>query len=169
MQFESEHFKFVPLSEKHLEFFFQMDSDTIVMKYYRREPAKSLEDSKKSLMAYTEYTAKNPGYGALIVVDKTTNNPIGLGAIIHLDKNPINKEIEIGYRLPIENWGKGYATEISKALAKFVLENYPVSEIYGTTHPDNLASQKVLMKTGFVPFGEGFYHGGINKVFKLVK
>lgn len=169
MYFESEHFKFISLADEHAEFFFEMESDPEVLKYYRRGIAKTLEESKKNLKAYTDYTLQNPGYGALIVIHKMTSELIGLGVIIHLDKNPLNKEIEIGYRLPVKNWGKGYATEIAKSIARYVFENYPVTEILGTTHPDNLGSQRVLIKAGFVHIGEGMYHGGVNKIFKLVK
>lgn len=169
MEFESENFRFTPLSDDHGEFFFRMESDPEVLKYYRRETSKTVEESKRNLASYTDYTLKHPGYGAFTVLHKTTGEMIGLGVIIHLDKNPLNKEIEIGYRLPVENWGKGYATEIAKAITAHVFNHYSVTEIFATTHPENLGSQRVLMKAGFIYVGEGIYHGGESKLFKLVK
>lgn len=169
MNFESQNLKFSPLSLEHADFYYLMESDPEVLKYYRREVARDLEESQKNLKAYTDYSSENPGFGAMIVSHKESGNLIGLAVVIHLDKNPANKEIEIGYRLPVHNWGKGYATEIAKALVNYVFHSLSYKEVYGTTHPDNLASQKVLLKAGFELVGEGTYHGGLNKVFKLVK
>lgn len=166
INFESARLVYKPLTHDHLEDFHIMESDPEVLKYYRREPVKSLEETKVNLEKYFKYASDHTGLGAWSVFTKDTNEFVGLGVIIHLNKDPKNKDYEIGYRLPQNNWGKGYATEIAKAFIDYSFQHLKLTHIFGTTHPENLNSQKVLQKVGFVYVGEGTYHGGEAKLFK---
>ena len=60
---------------------------------------------------------------------------------------------EIGYGLAPEYWGKGYATEAVRALIRWAASQNGVRCIEAETDPDNIASQRVLEKCGFVPTG----------------
>jgi RimJ/RimL family protein N-acetyltransferase len=63
--------------------------------------------------------------------------------------------LTLGYALAPEAWGKGYASEASRAIvdASFLLTN--AVEILATTRLENLASRRVLEKCGFVHQGVG--------------
>ncbi|KAA9338184.1 GNAT family N-acetyltransferase [Hymenobacter busanensis] len=57
--------------------------------------------------------------------------------------------VEIGYSLS-EHWrGQGFATEIVRALVGRIAGHAPVKRIVAHAHPENLASRKVLQRTGF--------------------
>lgn len=58
------------------------------------------------------------------------------------------QEVEIGYALLPDFWGKGYATEIGQALVAFCREQFPELQIMAKVHPANLASIRVLEKLG---------------------
>lgn len=60
---------------------------------------------------------------------------------------------EIGYGLLSEFWGKGYATEAVTAAVKWASQQPDVTAIEAETDDENIASQRVLEKTGFVPTG----------------
>lgn len=78
--------------------------------------------------------------------DKITGNILGAaGAGEHDDLH----EPEIFYNLLPEARGKGYASEATKAVTKWALENYKIPYIIGTTGVDNIASQKVLDNCGY--------------------
>ena len=62
--------------------------------------------------------------------------------------------VEIGYGLSPEHWNKGYATEAVRAAVTWAASQPGVGRIEAETEPDNIASQKVLAKAGFVPTGE---------------
>ena len=62
--------------------------------------------------------------------------------------------VEIGYGLHPEHWGKGYATEAVRALCDWAAKQAGVTRIEAETDADNLASQRVLEKSGFLPTGE---------------
>jgi ribosomal-protein-alanine N-acetyltransferase len=57
-------------------------------------------------------------------------------------------DFELGYSLRVEEWGKGYATELASALADWFFEKDFAPGFIAFTHPDNVASQRVLTKIG---------------------
>ena len=65
-----------------------------------------------------------------------------------------NGMVEIGYGVFDGREGRGYATEAVKALTTWALRQPGVLRVEAETAPDNLASQRVLEKCGFVPLGK---------------
>ncbi|MEO0619990.1 MAG: GNAT family N-acetyltransferase [Pseudomonadota bacterium] len=57
-------------------------------------------------------------------------------------------DIEVGYILRADAWGRGYGTEICKTLIDFGFQHLPISEIVAVTDPDNATSMHVLAKSG---------------------
>ena len=66
---------------------------------------------------------------------------------------PPDGAVEIGYGLSPEFWGKGYATEAVTAAAEWALKQPGVTAVEAETDEENIASQRVLAKAGFVPTG----------------
>lgn len=60
---------------------------------------------------------------------------------------------EIGYYMGSEYQDKGFGTEAVRALCQFAFGELGYVELYAKVHPDNKASQRVLIKTGFVQTG----------------
>lgn len=61
--------------------------------------------------------------------------------------------VEIGYGLLPEYQGQGYATEAVIATVEWALSQLSVTAVEAETDPNNIASQKVLKKAGFLPTG----------------
>ena len=61
---------------------------------------------------------------------------------------------EIGYGIAEEHQGCGYATEAVSALAEWALKQSGVSCVTAETEENNIASQRVLKKSGFIPTGK---------------
>ena len=57
---------------------------------------------------------------------------------------------EIGYHIAARYTKRGYATEAVRAFLPAVMERIGISEIAGICLADNIASQKVMEKCGFV-------------------
>ena len=80
-------------------------------------------------------------------------------------------EIELGYRLLRSAWGKGYATEGSRALIQKGFAELGVRRVVASTMVVNVASRRVMEKAGlrFVrtfhqpwpDYIEGQEHGGV--------
>lgn len=167
MALHSENLSYVRLNESHFEDFKKLALDPEVMKYYRQMP-KSEAEARESFMKYIHYMNAYPHLGAWAVYSKHENKFLGISVVIHIELRPEHGKYEIGYRLAQSAWGKGYATEIAKALVAYCFNDLNLSEIFGTTNPDNIASQKVLMKAGLTCIGEAPYYEG-STFFKLAR
>jgi len=55
-------------------------------------------------------------------------------------------EVEVGYRLSKDSWGKGYATEAVSKLLEYAHSDLGLTRIIAMIDPQNIASQKVAEK-----------------------
>lgn len=101
-------------------------------------------------------------YGWWAVVSKETNHLLGWAGLQYL---PESDETEVGYLLSHSAWGQGFATEAAIASVEAGFTHMPLTQIIGLTHPDNIASQRVLQKTGLQYVGEFEYFGMVCKKF----
>jgi len=60
---------------------------------------------------------------------------------------------ELGYRVAQHVAGRGVATAAVQELCRLAAARYGLRTLWAATTYDNVASQKVLAKTGFVPAG----------------
>lgn len=84
-------------------------------------------------------------YGHWAVTLRETGQLMGFNGLEFL---PDTNETEVGYLFSKVFWGKGYATEATKSAVQFGIENAKLKELIGLTHPENIASQRVLEKSG---------------------
>lgn len=72
-----------------------------------------------------------------------------IGTIGFNNWNFQNKRAEISYDLIKSHWGKGIMTKVLSNIKLFAFNDMGVHRIEGRTMVDNVASQKLLNKTGF--------------------
>jgi [ribosomal protein S5]-alanine N-acetyltransferase len=90
--------------------------------------------------------------------------------IVFLKPVKDTRYVEVGYRMPQSSWGKGYATEAARAAIGYGFDVGGLAEITAVTHPDNAASQQVLMKCGLTRDGTLNYNGrGEIPFFRLTR
>jgi [ribosomal protein S5]-alanine N-acetyltransferase len=68
---------------------------------------------------------------------------------------PENGTVEVGYGIVASRRGRGYATEALLAMLKLAWSDERVQSVYADTEPDNLASQRVLARSGLRADGAG--------------
>ncbi len=124
--------------------FFLLNSDPEVMRYIR--PVKSREDTDLFFTEVIQYSKDNPAYGRMAVDEKQSGIFVGSFAIIPLEGTIY---MQLGYSLLPSFWGKGFATELTKAGLHYVFTGTHLEEIFGVTESGNIDSQKVLLKSGF--------------------
>ena len=61
---------------------------------------------------------------------------------------------EIGWRLPREFWGQGYATEAAIAARDQFFRSFSYAEMISLARPDNVASHRVMRKLGMRRVGD---------------
>ena len=98
-----------------------------------------------------EWGKDNYYYG--VIVRKEDQQAIGIAGITE-DTNPEEKGIEFAWFVLPEFQGMGYASEVTRAIMKFVFEELKKERLFGETHPENPASNRVLEKLGFKLKGE---------------
>ncbi len=67
------------------------------------------------------------------------------------------EEVELGYRLCLKQWGKGYAREAAAAVLRYGFRDLGFEKIVGFEVPQNPASLKILEALGF-RFQREFVH-----------
>jgi [ribosomal protein S5]-alanine N-acetyltransferase len=132
------------------ENFFRLNGDPEVMKYIR-EPKDRKECTiflKRNLVFYDQ----NPLMGRWAIIEKASNEFIGSFAVIPVETTDSSRhsEIQLGYALLKDHWGKGYATESTMAGRRYVFDVMKLPLVVAITEPANIASQKVLLRCGFV-------------------
>ena len=88
---------------------------------------------------------------ALLVVDKSTVQPVGL--IVLFETEAESKgciEVRIGYMLSEWTWGKGIASELLGGFVGWCRGHASIFSIVGGVAQENFASRRVLEKNGFM-------------------
>lgn len=144
--FETEHFL--------VRFCTMADADDVAVFWNDQEVMKYIGDGswggdipivKKFLQKTIASYSKAPGYGDCAVVDKQSKKVVGLAGLELLAGS---NEIEAGYILSREYWGRGFGTEILKGLIKYGFSQLQCEKIIAISVPENLASIKVMEKCG---------------------
>jgi RimJ/RimL family protein N-acetyltransferase len=97
------------------------------------------------------------GFG-LWVLKTRTGEFAGRAGLRHIEIGGAG-EIEVAYTLKRALWGQGLASEIAAALAEIGLSQLRLTSLVGIASAGNVASCRVLEKSGFVHEGTAIYHG----------
>ena len=131
-----------------VENFFLLNGNEEVMRYIR--PAKEREDCDAFLKEIIANAEKNPQIGRWAAIDKQSNLFVGSFAIIPIEDTD---DIQLGFALLPVHWGKGFASELTRAGLDYYFNTTTADHIYAIAEKLNIASQKVLLKNGFIPDG----------------
>jgi RimJ/RimL family protein N-acetyltransferase len=91
----------------------------------------------------------------LMVTERRAAAPVGLVILFSAsDQDGSDRvDIRLGYLLGESAWGKGLATELVSGLVEWCRSVPRIRSIAGGVGLDNLASARVLVKSGFEPVG----------------
>lgn len=141
-----------------------IDADDRLTQYVKkRNPDESKRVFKDTLKEYKN----GSGLGRWGVFNISDNDFIGVCALKPSDYD--RSHIELGYRLHLKYWGQGIATELAGALINYGLQEVGLDEVCAVTHPQNAASQRVLLKAGFKRDGIVFWYGEDVPFFRVGK
>jgi ribosomal-protein-alanine N-acetyltransferase len=68
-------------------------------------------------------------------------------------------EIELGYDLHPDVWGRGFATEAARAVVEYALGSLQIDRLIAVVKPTHSASRRVLEKAGLKHVGEREAYG----------
>ncbi len=152
-----------PFEESDAESAFGWLGDSEVMRFTPAGPDVSMEGTRKRVQSYIEHQRIH-GFSKWMVLDRSTGGAVGDCGLLSLNDSG---KIDLGFRLPKRHWGTGLATEMAFAWAHAAFTDYGFSQLTAIAHPDNLASQNVLTKLGFVLVSVGHVFGMDAKSYAL--
>lgn len=86
------------------------------------------------------------GYGMFAIEQECDAKTIGFGGLVHPNGQI---EAEVKYAFFPEVWGHGFAPEFVQGLLAWASSAHGLTHATATVAPENLASQRVLIKSGF--------------------
>lgn len=151
--FETDRLILRPLEENDVDSIFAMRSDPEVMRFIR-EPQNRAESINWVELVSSRWATDKIGFCALI--EKQTGEFVGWCGLWQLKESG---ELEIGYAIARDAWGKGFATEAASFFLQYAFEKLKPDKIVAVAEPENASSRRVMEKIGmeFVRFGK-FYN-----------
>jgi len=128
------------------DLFVELDSDPEVMRYLTDQLTDREHVRQQVVPRLVDEYRRHPGFG-LWVAHTHDDELAGWFHLRQHDDRPLG-EVELGYRLRRATWGRGYATEGSRALLHRGFEELGVHTVFAETLTVNTASRRVLEKVG---------------------
>jgi RimJ/RimL family protein N-acetyltransferase len=127
---------------------FALDGDPAVMRYLSGGPSTPREViERKILPRFLSEYERFPGFGVWAAIEKSTDEFLGWLSL-RPSETGSSGDATLGYRLRRSAWGKGYATEGSRALVRRGFIVLGLQRVVATTYQDNLASRRVMENVG---------------------
>lgn len=134
---------------------FDIAQEPNIFQYFPTKTAWEMEKVERSIQHQIDHWERF-GYGLWAVTLPGSGQLLGWCGLEFL---PDTNETEVGYLLSTPFWGRGYATEAASASVEFGRNEIGLREIVGLTDPLNIASQRVLEKSGLKFTGRQVYFG----------
>jgi len=141
---ESERLIFREFTLDDLPMLIKQRSDPDVNKYLGGTKLQNPEALAKRIRFYMS-CYESHGFGTCAMIWKPTGEMIGSAGLQPLDGTD---DIEVGYSLVKEFWGKGIGTEAARAWLEHGFRNHGLDRIVAIAVPENIASRRIMEKLG---------------------
>jgi RimJ/RimL family protein N-acetyltransferase len=126
----------------------ELDADPEVRRHVQLNPTTRTEAAGEVLPAWLRYYDRYRGYGFWAAIERASGEFIGWFHLRPGLTNGRDDEPELGYRLRRASWGRGYATEGSRALIDRAFTDLGAQLVWAETLSVNAASRRVMEKAG---------------------
>ena len=139
---ETERLFLRPMNESDVDAVFAMRSDADVMRYIR-EPQKRGETIDWIRLVSSRWLTEKIGFCS--IVEKEGENFVGWCGLWKLKETG---EIEVGYAIAKQFWGKNYAAEAAGKFLEYGFATLNFPQIVAVAVPENVFSRRVMEKIG---------------------
>lgn len=169
-----QHFNFTPFPEMRTErlllrnftmedapALFYLKSNKEILKYLDRAPQKNISESEVFIKDLLEQQSANTAVLWAITLREKPEEMIGNIGYWRLIKE--HHRAEIGYSLHNSFWKMGIMDEALKAVIAYGFKKMKLHSIEANINPENLSSQLLLERNGFIRegfFKENYYYDG---------
>ncbi|MGH3144779.1 MAG: GNAT family N-acetyltransferase [Rubrobacter sp.] len=145
---ETERLVLRRFTEADVDYLFDLDGDPDVMRFLNGgKPTPREVIQAETLPRFLRSYERFEGLGVWAAVERSTGEFLGWFAF-HPPEGGYPGEVELGYRLRRSAWGKGYATEGSRALIRKGFTELGVQRVVAETMTVNTASRRAMEKAG---------------------
>jgi RimJ/RimL family protein N-acetyltransferase len=124
-----------------------LDSDSEVRRFVEDGEPVNRDEITQTVEHWMGYYARSDSYGFWAAIQKQTGEFLGWFHFRPRQGDPTDTP-ELGYRLVAAAWGKGYATEGSRALIDKGFESTDIVRVVAGTLAVHAASRRVMEKAG---------------------
>jgi RimJ/RimL family protein N-acetyltransferase len=107
---------------------------------------RTLKDARGYLRDVPLASYERYGFGLWHVGLRKGDVSVGMAGIL---KRDTMEDVELGYALLSENWGRGYALEAATGVMAYAHEQLGLERITAIVHPENARSISLLLNLGF--------------------
>ncbi len=147
MIIETPRLRLRPLTDADMEPYLAMAADPEVTRYVSPKPIPRASAEAAANHYRRQLEAIGYGYWAIEV-----NGGASFAGIVLLQDvrftAAFTPAIEVGWLLPREHWGNGYATEGGRAALRYAFTVMKVDEVVALTAASNIPSQRVMQRLG---------------------
>lgn len=133
------------LTEEDLPAMTEMAGEPDTFKYLRKLRIMTAEEYQQFLRVKLEQIRSGTGFHWAVWLKGT---PVFIGAV---NLNPVagTPMMQIGCQLRRDYWHQGFASELTRRILDFAMEEVGVATVYGLFQKENQASRRLLEKLGF--------------------
>ena len=142
MELTTERLHLRPFTAADREAIHAVYSDPEVMRYVGHGAHRTPAETAAALRVYGEVLERR-GFSFLAVTERDGGALVGDAGL-----HPLGDDIELGYTLARGAWGRGYATELGRALLAYAFDVLGAARVVAQVEPENTASRRVLEKLG---------------------
>ena len=143
--------------DEDLDAYARMCADPEVMRYL--PSTLTCEQSEQQIAKFVRHWEER-GFGLWAVEIRETGAFAGFVGLQHSEDWPEGEhKTEVGWRLDRSYWGQGLATEGALASLHYGFEDLGLERIISITLPENVASRRVMEKSGLSLRGEARWRG----------
>ena len=111
----------------------------------------TLERTRQGIQTYIDQQRRS-GFSFWAVEERETGHLVGEAGFYPL--NAVGPDVELGYAFGRPWWGRGYATEVGRAMLGEAFGALGLRRVVAVAKRENTASRHVLEKLGFQQRGE---------------
>lgn len=165
---ETERLILREIVQEDLESMFELDSDPEVHRFLGNHIVTDRKETER-IIAFVRQQYLENGFGRWAMAEKSTSRFIGWCGLKRVKETVNNHSdyVDLGYRILRPYWGKGFATESAQASLNYGFETLHLDEIFAAAQTGNLASNKILTKTGFRLIETFHYDGAVHNWYNL--
>jgi ribosomal-protein-alanine N-acetyltransferase len=126
----------------------ELESNPLIMKFTPARVPQTFEQTIQRLEGQIEKQKVLEPFGVWLADSIADGSFIGWFMLRPVEN--VQSELELGFMIVQKKWNQGFAFEISSALIDHAKSFGTITKLVAKTNLDNLASQRVLQKLGFL-------------------